>query len=72
MHDFLQTRKHDFLILPESHSNEARLVYFNNLFKGKYRMYASHFEGEEKQQVSSGGIAVFLRTTSLSSSKNRR
>ena len=40
MEDFLKVRRHDFLILPESHSNEARVLGFNAQYKGRYLMRA--------------------------------
>ena len=58
MEDFLRVRRHDFLILPEAHSSNARVDGFNEHYKGRYLMCATHFDGTDEQQVTSGGLAI--------------
>ena len=61
MNNILKARKHDFIILPESHSTHERLRAFGERSDTSgLRMFASHHEDVDKQ-TSSGGIAIVFR-----------
>ena len=59
----LSSGGHDFIIFPEAHCNESRATSFNAHYAGIYTMWATHFDGTEEQQTTSGGLAVGMAHT---------